>query len=216
MAEPLLRPWFGPVGALTWNLTLGLSERLLLREPWVRQMRAGLRREFRDLNPIAMVRRLRGKEPAELAYGETPPLSYLQVLRSLELAPGARVVDLGSGRGIPCFTAVNQGYRVTGLEFFVPYVERARRIAEAYGWPVEFRSGSFLDGDLPAAELYTVSATAYPEKLRAQLKERLLQAPPGAWIVSQDWILGEPFVHERMQALPVSWGIAHHCFQRRP
>lgn len=210
-----MKPWLGPVGEVTWNLSLACLEWLRLgRCAWWRAMRRGLRREFADLSPNRMVVRLRGKDPAELAYGESPALTVLRVLNRLQLSAGSRFVDLGSGRGVPCFVAANHGYSCIGLEFFQLYTERCRRIAQEQQWPVEFLSGSFLRRPLPAAELYWISSSAFPEELRAQLQQHLLQAPIGSWIVTQDWVLPPPFTLELSQQLPVSWGIAQFCYHR--
>lgn len=210
-------PWLGPIGEATWLLTLRLMELWALgRRRWWWQMRSGLRREFRDLNPHRLVVNLRGHDPQELAYGESPPLTVLRVLQRVDLARGSRFVDLGSGRGIPCFVAHAVGLQVTGLEFLKPYVERCQRIARRYGWKIDFRAGSFVREPLPEAELYWVSSSAFPEGLRADLQAVLRGAPPGSWVVTQDWVLqGPEFVLELVQQLPVSWGVARFCYHRR-
>lgn len=210
-------PWLGPIGQATWLFTLRLLETLTLgRHAWWRHMRAGLNREFRDLSPHRMVVNLRGDDPQELAYGESPPLTVLRVLDRLALPPGCRFVDLGSGRGIPCFVAHARGMQAKGLEFFKPYVERCQRIASHYGWEIEFVQGSFLRLPLPEAELYWISSSAFPETLRGELQSVLQQAPPGSWIVTQDWVLeGPEFSLELAQQLPVSWGVARFCYHRR-
>ena len=214
--EPAV-PWFGPVGKLTWRWSLALSEWWQLRQyPWWHELRQGLRREFVDLDPDRLVLNLRGKHHiGSLAYGETSPLSVLQILQTLNLESGSQIVDLGSGRGVPCLVAAALGYRALGLEYFAVYTERAQRIADCNGWPAEFRAGSLLSAQIPAASAYLISATAFPEEFRQQLLEKLLQLPP-CQIVSQDWILPAPFVFERMQELPVSWGTAKFCYKRRP
>lgn len=210
-----MKPWLGPVGGATWNLSLSCLEWLTLgRHSWWRNMRQGLRREFADLVPNQMVVRLRGKDPGALAYGESPPLTVLRVLERLQLPDGSRFVDLGAGRGVPCFTAANNGFTCVGLEFFHPYTERCQRIARRYSWPVEFLSGNFLSHPLPAAELYWVSSSAFPEELREKLQLHLLRAPAGSWVVTQDWVLDPPFRLELSQQLPVSWGVAQFCYHQ--
>jgi hypothetical protein len=209
-------PWFGPVAKLTWNWSLALSEWWHLRHhPWWHQLRQGLKSEFADLDPHRLVLNLRGKQHiGSLAYGETSPLSVLQILHSLQLPPATPIVDLGSGRGVPCLVAAALGHPCIGLEYFAVYTERAQRIADRWGWPARFRSGNLLHVEIPEAPLYLVSATAFPEEFREQLLEKLLHLP-ACQIVAQDWILPAPFVFERMQELPVSWGTAKFCYMRK-
>ena len=210
-------PRLGLIGAATWNFSLRLSELLSLgRERWWWQLQAALRREFRGLDTHKMVLNMRGPHfVGSLAYGETPALSFLKILNTLKLPPGSQMVDLGSGRGVPCFTAAAQGYSALGLEYFAVYTERCARVAEQCGWPAQFRSGNFLKGPLPPAQLYFISATAFPEELRQQIFQLLQQVPEESWVVTQDWVLEPPFEVERMQQLPVSWGIAKICYHRR-
>lgn len=210
-------PRLGLIGALTWNLSIRLSELFKLgRQRWWWQMHSALKKEFCDLNPNRMVLNMRGPYHVEsLAYGETPALSVLKILDTLQLPPGSLLVDLGSGRGVPCLTAAARGYRSLGLEYFAVYTERSERVARQLGWPAEFISGNFLRRPLPAADAYLVSATAFPEDLRQQLLALLQETPVSSWVVAQDWVLGPPFVLDRMQQLPVSWGIAKICYHRR-
>lgn len=203
------------IGALTWNFSVYLSELIKLRnQPWWRQLKKGLKQEFRDLDPNKMVYNMRGPyHVGSLAFGETPVLSVLKILETLQLPKGATIVDIGSGRGVPCLTAAALGYKSIGLEYFAVYTERSERIARSMGLDATFRSGNFLHQPLPEADAYLVSATAFPEDTRAALKEKLDQC--ASKIVAQDWILGSPWEHERMQKLPVSWGTAQFCYQRK-
>lgn len=209
---------FGLIGSVTWNFSLALYELVCLgRERWWRDMHRGLRREFKGLDPNKMVLNMRGPQHVgSLAFGETPAMSVLKILDTVRLSEGSHMVDLGSGRGVPCLTAAARGFRATGLEYFAVYTERSQRVADHLGLAAEFISGSFLRGPLPEADLYLVSASAFPEDIRQQLFERLCQVPTGSWVVAQDWILDPPFQLERMQQLPVSWGIAKICYHRRP
>jgi hypothetical protein len=203
------------IGALTWNFSLYLSELVRLRkQAWWWQLKRGLKREFRDLDPNKMVYNMRGAFHVDsLAFGETSPLSVLKILKTLDLPQGATLCDIGSGRGVPCLVAAALGYKTIGLEYFAVYTERAQRIAEQMKVDATFVSGNFLNKPLPKADAYLVSATAFPEEVRAQLKQKLDEQ--AQIVVAQDWILGPPWEHERMQKLPVSWGTAQFCYQRR-
>lgn len=203
------------IGALTWNFSIYLSELVQLRnQAWWRQLKKAVKKEFRDLDPNKMVYNMRGPYHVDsLAFGETPVLTTLKILDTLQLPRGSTIVDLGSGRGLPCLTAAALGYKTIGLEYFAVYTERSERVAQAMGVDATFLSGNFLSKELPAADLYLVSATAFPEDTRAALKARLDER--AQLIVAQDWILGPPWEHERMQKLPVSWGTAQFCYQRK-
>jgi len=203
------------IGALTWNLTLYLSELFQLRrQSWWWQLKRGLKQEFCDLDPNQMVYNMRAAYHVDsLAFGETPVLRLLKILDTLKLPKGSTICDLGAGRGVPCLVAAALGYKTIGLEYFAVYTERAQRIAEKMGVDATFISGSFLSKPLPPADAYLVSATAFPEEIRAQLKLKLDEQ--ARIIVAQDWILGPPWEHERMQKLPVSWGTAQFCYQRK-
>lgn len=203
------------IGALTWNLSLYLSEFFQLRkEAWWRQLKRELKREFRGLDPNKMVYNMRGPyHVGSLAFGETPVLSVLKILKTLNLPKGSTLCDLGAGRGLPCLVAAALGYKTIGLEYFAVYTERAQRVADKMGLEAAFVAGNFLHKPLPAADAYLVSATAFPEETRAQLKLKLDEE--ARIVVAQDWILGPPWEHERMQKLPVSWGTAQFCYQRK-
>ena len=203
------------IGALTWNLSLYLSELVRLRkQPWWWQLKRGLKREFRDLDPNKMVYKMRGAYHVDsLAFGETSPLSVLKILETLQLPQGSTICDLGSGRGVPCLVAAALGYKAIGLEYFAVYTERSQRIAESMNVDATFLSGNFMNKPLPPADAYLVSATAFPEEVRAQLKQKLDEQ--AKIVVAQDWILGPPWEHERMQKLPVSWGTAQFCYHRQ-
>jgi len=208
--------WFGPFGSMTWAASIWLNEFFQWRKcSWWWDLRRELKQEFRDLDPYRLVMKLRGPyHMGSLAFGETPPSSVAKILNTINLPKGSRVVDFGAGRGMPCLTAAALGYRSLGLEYFQVYTERSQRVAQRLNLEATFESGNFLDRPLPEADLYLVSTTAFPEETRQQLLTKLLEVSPNAWVVTQDWILGPPFVNERLQELPVSWGTAKFCFQR--
>jgi len=62
------------------------------------------------------------------------PALVVEWLRGLELPADARVLELGCGKGANVVTvALKQGLRAEGVEAFPPFVEEARRRAQAHG-----------------------------------------------------------------------------------
>ncbi|WNG54045.1 methyltransferase domain-containing protein [Archangium gephyra] len=58
----------------------------------------------------------------------------IELLRPLGLPAGARVLDLGCGKGTVALALARElGLRVLGMDGFVPFVEQARRRAEEGG-----------------------------------------------------------------------------------
>ena len=181
---------------------------------WWRPLRAALKREFAHLDAVGLVLRESPRGPNSLTYGETPCLSVLHVLRTTGLGPGCRFVDLGSGQGVPCLTAAALGYPATGLEFFAEYIPGCQKIADELGLPARFQQADIMEADWPEADLFWLTSSAFTQSFRQRLAARLEQLPPGTLVVTQDWILDPPFSLERIQVLPVSWGMARFCYQR--
>lgn len=206
----------GPWRGFTWNTALYLYEVVVMgRHRWWWRMNRLLRREYGRQDPDRWVRRLRGRSPGSLAYGETPAVCVRRVLQLLDLPAGARFVDLGSGRGVPCLTAAALGYPAAGLEYFAEHVERANRVAAALAVPATFTQGDLAEYPWPDGEVYFLAATAFPEGFRRRLEERLLALPEGTHVITHDWLLGEGFERQSSVVLPVSWGTAHYCLHRR-
>lgn len=75
-----------------------------------------------------------------------------QIVRLLEVEPGAQVLDLCCGPGVHSLELARRGFRVTGVDRTVFYLERAQRQATEEGLEIEFvredmrafrRSGAF-------------------------------------------------------------------------
>jgi SAM-dependent methyltransferase len=85
------------------------------------------------------------------------------ILRTLELAPTARVVDLGSGKGAVAIEIASAlQFRVLGIELFDPFVAHARASAQAAGVShlCEFRHGDVrtMSQELRPADVAVLAA----------------------------------------------------------
>ncbi|HXE73583.1 MAG TPA: methyltransferase domain-containing protein [Candidatus Nitrosotenuis sp.] len=218
MAEGYRRPWFGPLGELAWHSSLALYEMAVLgRHPWWWRLHRSLARHFRGLDPEGLARAAQGPAPESLAYGETPAVSLGRILTVSGLGPGARLVDLGSGRGLAVCTACCLGWQAVGLEYFEEYVRRARRVAADLGVEAEFVAGDFLSAPLPQGDLFYAASTAFGQATRARLGRRLAEElPPGTLLATLDWVL-EPPAFEGLARfyIPVTWGVACVGLYRR-
>jgi len=104
-----------------------------------------------------------GLDPAALKPADLAPVDEFHmggraatahVIDLMDLAPGAQVLDVGSGLGgVARYLAAERGARVTGIDLTPEYVDIARMLSERTGLAerVEFVVGSALDLPWPAA-----------------------------------------------------------------
>jgi SAM-dependent methyltransferase len=95
-------------------------------------MKPGIQRIARWLRYNAMYL---GKPPWDT--GETPP----EVNEFIRQHPPGRAIDLGCGTGTNLLTLGQAGWLVTGVDFAIQAVAKARRKLEEAGIPGEVRSG---------------------------------------------------------------------------
>jgi len=150
-------------------------------------------RGFHDAAVLAAMRQVPRHlfvEPAlaERAYEDTPlPIGERQTIsqpymvalmsEALELAPGARVLEVGTGSGYQAAVLAEMGARVLSLERIPRLAERATRVLQVLGYDERVRV-EVADGTLgwPAAAPYdaivvTAGAPQIPRPLLGQLAE---------------------------------------------
>lgn len=178
------------------------------REPWFRNLRREVTRQFRGVDAFSA-----GRVRSEAdTFGETPILTVVNLIRllesHLETVPEP-FVDLGCGRGLTCLTAASLGSAAVGFEREGAWVEAASRVASALELKAEFLAGDFLDQNWPHGGTYLVVATAFGEELRSAIEGRLRTLSPGSVVVTVDWTLESPLYESLWAAqLPVDWGTA--------
>lgn len=131
-----------------------------------------------------------------------------RLLDPLGLAPGTRVLDLGSGIGGPARRmAERYGWTVTGIDLTPDFVDTARRLTSLTGLQVEFVQGSALD--LPFADASFDLATLIhvgmnlPDKPRLFAEAERVLRPNGLFAVYDVMMLDG-----RHPEFPVPWADA--------
>lgn len=80
----------------------------------------------------------------------SPPVAEL--VTSLTIEPGARVIDLGCGAGVQSAFFAQHGYRVTGVDVSPQALRAARTLSGFYGIDVDWVEADVLETGLPAGE----------------------------------------------------------------
>ena len=102
---------------LPWALALNFYELAVFGlQPWWWRLHWAVFKGYRGLNPGRIVRDAGGDDPGALAYGETTALALRQILEWAGLKPPARILDLGSGRGLVVLASLLQGFEAHGIE----------------------------------------------------------------------------------------------------
>ena len=148
-------------------------------------------RGFRDAAVLAAMRQVPRHlfvEPAlsERAYEDTPlPIGERQTIsqpymvalmsEALELVPGARVLEVGTGSGYQAAVLAEMDARVVSLERIPRLAERAREVLERLGYgdrvTVEVADGTL--GWLPGAPYDAIVVTAGAPQIPRPLVEQL-------------------------------------------
>ena len=130
-------------------------------------------------------------EELDTPFVTTPANVVDAMLDMARVAPGERLIDLGSGDGRIVIAAARRGAHAVGIEIDPQLVERSRVAARGAGVEdrVRFVVQDLFDIDLSTADVVTMYLL--PDVNR-RLRPRLLATlRPGARIVSHDWDLGE-------------------------
>lgn len=77
-----------------------------------------------------------------------------ELLDQLDLAPGARILDVGCGVGRILVPLVQRGFRAVGVDTCARYRQEARQRAQAAGVEIDIRSRSVFDLGLAEGERF--------------------------------------------------------------
>ena len=126
--------------------------------------------------------------PLPIGHGQTISQPYIVawMTQTLEVGPGTRVLEVGTGSGYQTAILAELGAEVYSIEIVAPLAEQARATLERLGYAarVHLRVGSGYDGWPDAAPfdriLLTAAPPQIPEALIAQLGDPgRLVAPVG-------------------------------------
>jgi SAM-dependent methyltransferase len=149
--------------------------------------------------------------PADLATVDEFHLGWLpataDIARAMKLAPGMRVLDIGSGLGGPArHFAAAHGCEVTGIDLTPEFVAVARELTEATGLSdrVTFHAGSalalpFEDAAFDAATLIHVGMNI-ADKARLFAETRRVLRPGGCFGIFDVMRIGEGEI-----PMPMPW-----------
>ena len=180
---------------------------------------AGLRRALLAVPrerfvPPAVANQAYENRPLAIGDGQTISQPFIVALMTelLQVAPGARVLEVGTGSGYQAAVLAELGMKVYSIEIVAPLAARARAALDAAGYGrVATRVGDGYRGWPEAAPFDGILVTAAPDHVPPALVEQLT---PGARLVipvGPSWLTQELRVIRRdadgrtvtQRALPV-------------
>lgn len=150
-------------------------------------------------------------EPVQFTYGETPAVSFVHMLRAVEVPEGAIVVDLGCGRGLHLLAAARLlGVRVRAVDLMAPFIEKGSQLVRELGLErqVAFSHRDLLDAEIGDAQVVHVVTTTFLPEFKTRLEAHLAaHMAPGAWLLTHAWRpRSARFRLMATRDYPVTWG----------
>lgn len=156
-----------------------------------------------------------------------------QLVQSLEITPGMKVLDLGSGDGTTALPAARLGAVVLGVDIASNLVEAGNARARDAGLTnLTFREGDASDlhelGDDSFDVVISVFGAMFAPKPFDVAKEMVRVTRPGGRIVMANWIPGDPTLVAQILTIssaysppppegfvsPMTWGMEDHVTER--
>jgi SAM-dependent methyltransferase len=156
-----------------------------------------------------------------------------ELVRSLEITPGMKVLDLGCGDGTTALPAAQLGADVLGVDIASNLVEAGNeRARHARLTNLTFREGDAADlhdlGDNSFDVVISVFGAMFASKPFDVAKEMVRVTQPGGRIVMGNWIPGDPTLVAQILTIssaysppppdgfvsPMTWGMEDHVTER--
>jgi SAM-dependent methyltransferase len=129
-----------------------------------------------------------GQAGKDVVWVPTPDEIVDKMLDMAQLAPGERIVDLGSGDGKIPIAAARRGAIAKGIEYNPDMVELSRRNAAKAGVKVELVQGDIFEADFSNADVVTLYLLP---ALNEKLRPTLLAMKPGTRVTSHSFRMGD-------------------------
>jgi protein-L-isoaspartate(D-aspartate) O-methyltransferase len=167
-----------------------IKARGIVNEDVLRAMRTVPRHQF---VPLDLIDRAYADHPLPIGYGQTISQPYIVALMTelLELEPGNKVLEIGTGSGYQAAVLAELGYvEVYSIEIIPELAVQASRSLEAAGYPnLNLKQGDGYFGWDEHAPFDAIIVTAAPDHLPLPLVEQLKETgrivipigPPGGY-----------------------------------
>ena len=131
----------------------------------------------------------RGQSGKDVIWIPTPDEVVKKMFEMVQLAPGERLVDLGSGDGKIAIAAAKAGAIAKGIEYNPQMVEYSKRMAKEAGVDnVELVQGDIFETDFTNADVVTLYLLPH---LNEKLRPTLLAMRPGTRVTSHAFLMGD-------------------------
>jgi protein-L-isoaspartate(D-aspartate) O-methyltransferase len=134
--------------------------------------------------PLELIRAAYQDHPLPIGHGQTISQPYIVALMSelLEVAPGEKILEVGTGSGYQAAVLSAMGAEVWTIEIVEPLGLQAKRVLEALAYPrIRFRVGDGYRGWPEAAPFDGIIVTAAPDHVPQPLVDQL--APGGRMVI---------------------------------
>lgn len=212
-----LHPFWTFFTSFAWDLALNVSEMAVLgRHHWYWRLHVNAARLYWNDPAVRVVLREAPdtRQPeGQCVYGETPALSFLAMLRQVNIEPDDVLFDLGCGRGLALLSAaLAYQVRAVGVDVLPTFIERARQIAKRLHIDdrVSLTNGDFLEQDMSSGTIFYAAATTFVRDVIDDLAERVVRQTANSGRVIRFITLSQtllpPWKLVAKARYPMTWG----------